>query len=89
MKPLLSLPEAAQRLNLSTRHVHRLIREDSTFPARRIGQNGHWKIDGNDLEEWIKSQPTWTDSRNAVVEITRPRRGRPPLSRTSPKRQVK
>lgn len=83
MKPLLSLPEAAQRLNLSTRHVHRLIREDSTFPARRIGQNGHWKIDSGELEDWIKSQPTWAESKNNVVDITRPRRGRPPTRRTS------
>jgi len=79
--PLLTLPETAKRLHYSTRQVHRIIREGPTFPARRPGGRGHFKIDPQELEAWISKQPTWKEARRIEVEQTRPRRGRPALAK--------
>jgi DNA binding domain, excisionase family len=79
MEQLLTLSEAAEYLQYSTRQIHRLIRSDPTFPAHRIGGKGHFRFFPNELEEWVKSQPTWLEV-NSI-----PRRGRPCLSGTRPR----
>lgn len=82
MKALLGVPEIAERLNMSTRNVHRIIRLDPSFPAHKPGGFGHWKADPEELEKWIRKKTDFqTDNR-----VTKPRRGRPPLSGTSPRR---
>jgi len=80
-EPLLTLSEAATRLHYSARQVHRIIREDPTFPARRPGGRGHFKIDPRELEDWINKQPTWKEARKIEVDQTRPHRGRPVLAK--------
>ncbi|HCF71901.1 MAG TPA: hypothetical protein DER33_10030 [Syntrophomonas sp.] len=80
MQQLLTLSEAAQILQYSTRQIHRIIRQDPTFPARRRGGNGHYRFDPGELQEWLQSQQTY-----AEIRQSKPRRGRPTLSGTRPR----
>ena len=82
MDALLTLPEAAEYLRYSTKQVHRLIRSDKTFPAHRIGGKGHYRFFPDELEAWVKGQPTLLE-----IEASKPLRGRPCLSGTSPRRR--
>jgi predicted DNA-binding transcriptional regulator AlpA len=86
MQPLMETDAIFAYLGIGQTTFYRIIAEDDTFPVRKI--RGRWKADPEELKEWFRNQRSTPDHRN-VVEITRPRRGRPPLSRTSPKRQVK
>ena len=64
----------------------KLIRDDETFPVRKV--MGQWKADPQELQEWFRNQGKQTNNRN-VVEISRPRRGRPPMSGTRPRENAK
>ncbi len=86
MQPLMETDEIFAYLGICQTTFYEIIKEDSSFPVRKI--RGRWKADPEELKEWFRNQRSTPDHRN-VVEINRPRRGRPPLSRTSPKRQVK
>jgi hypothetical protein len=63
-----------------------IIHDDVTCPVRKVG--GQWKADPAELKEWFRSQGKQTNTGN-VVEINRSRRGRPPLSGTSPRTKAK
>lgn len=82
MQAQLSISEAAKKLNRTTRTIHNYIQTDPTFPARQIVPHGRWIIDPDELDEWIKNRNTYAEKRQAAVEASIPRRGRPPLSRT-------
>ncbi len=51
---LLSLRETANILNISTRTVHRLVRDsDNPLPLFKLG--GDWRIMRGDLERWLNA----------------------------------
>jgi excisionase family DNA binding protein len=50
---LLTLLEAAQRLQVSTRTLHRMIR-NSELPAFKVG--GQWRLREAQLYQWIEHQ---------------------------------
>jgi len=79
-QPLLTVEDAAKRLNYSTRTIYEYIRTDPTFPARQTMKRGRWKIDPIKLEKWIENQMTYTGRREAEKEARRSRRGRPRVS---------
>jgi hypothetical protein len=83
LEALLTLKEAAEILHYSTRQMHKIIRTDPTFPARRLGGKGHFRINPTELEAWRKNQPTWIEAR--VAEVATKRKGRPTLSGTFPR----
>jgi excisionase family DNA binding protein len=47
---LLTLPEAAELLHVSTRTLHRMIR-NSDLPAFKVG--GQWRLRESQLAQWI------------------------------------
>ena len=50
---LLTLPEAAQLLHVSTRTLQRMIRR-SELPAFKVG--GQWRVRESQLTRWIHGQ---------------------------------
>jgi excisionase family DNA binding protein len=50
---LLTLSEAAQRLQVSTRKLHRMIR-NAHLPAFKVG--GQWRLRETQLHQWIEQQ---------------------------------
>lgn len=79
MEPMMTLKQASEHLQYSERTLYRIISQDSTFPAKKI--RGEWRISPEGLREWIARLPG--QSIRTEGKINRPRRGRPPLSRTS------
>jgi hypothetical protein len=75
MKPLLNSDQICEYLNISYGRFLHYTREDSTFPARKLG--GEWKADPDELQEWFKSQPG-CGMENVVQLEQRRKRGRPP-----------
>ncbi len=86
MEPLWDINQVCEYLVISTKTFTRITINDPTFPARKI--RGLWRCDKDQLKLWVEAQRSTPDRRN-VIEITKPRRGRPPLSGTSPKAKVK
>ena len=50
---LLTLPEAAELLNVSTRTLQRMIRR-SELPAFKVG--GQWRVRESELARWIQGR---------------------------------
>jgi excisionase family DNA binding protein len=48
---LLTLPEAAQMLHVSTRTLQRMIRKND-LPAFKVG--GQWRVRESQLAQWIR-----------------------------------
>jgi excisionase family DNA binding protein len=53
LRPLLSLKEAAERLNVSERTIRRLI-ANRELRAARVGNQ--LRIDADQLEEWLRGR---------------------------------
>jgi excisionase family DNA binding protein len=53
MLTLLTLPEAAELLNVSTRTLQRMIRR-SELPAFKVG--GQWRVRESELARWIQGR---------------------------------
>lgn len=56
---LLTLSEAAQLLQVSTRTLHRMIRSGD-LPALKVG--GQWRVRETQLEQWVQHRE------NSVVD---------------------
>lgn len=52
-KQLLTVPQAAERLNLPVTKVYELVRSKD-FPAAKIGKS--WRIHGDRLDQWFEKQ---------------------------------
>ena len=50
---ILTLEQAAEMLQLSTRTVQRMVSK-SKMPGRRIG--GQWRFDRDQLREWVRDE---------------------------------
>jgi excisionase family DNA binding protein len=50
---LLTLSEAAQLLQVSTRTLHRMIR-NGTLPAFKVG--GQWRVRERQLRDWVEGR---------------------------------
>jgi excisionase family DNA binding protein len=50
---LLTLSEAAQLLQVSTRTLHRMIRSGN-LPALKVG--GQWRVRETQLEQWVEQR---------------------------------
>ncbi|MEN6462215.1 MAG: helix-turn-helix domain-containing protein [Syntrophomonas sp.] len=57
IKPQLTPYELAGVLNISASAAYALCR-DPTFPAYKlgVGKNSNWRIDPDDLQDWIESK---------------------------------
>jgi len=57
IKPQLTPYDLADVLNISSSAAYSLCR-DPTFPAYKLGEgkNSNWRIDPDDLHEWIESK---------------------------------
>jgi hypothetical protein len=86
MEPLWDKPKICEYLLISTWTFNRIAAKDKTFPARKVG--GGWRCAPEQLKKWVNDQRSTPDRRN-VVEVNKPRIGRPPLSGTSPKAQAR
>ena len=53
-RPLMTVPQTAQRLNVSEKTVRRLI-EAELLPALRVG--GSVRVDRGELEDWLYQDP--------------------------------
>lgn len=74
MKPLLNSEEVCEYLGISYGRFLQYTREDSTFPARKMG--GEWRADPDELRDWFFHQPK---SKSKIIEMSsRKKRGRPP-----------
>lgn len=82
MEQLWDVKQICIYLNISTRTFTRIVCSDPSFPARKI--RNVWRCDPEELKSWVKNQRSTPDHRN-VIEIHKPRIGRPPLSGTKPK----
>lgn len=90
MKPLIDSAAIIKRLGVSRRTFQRMVVNDQTFPIRWIG--GKWRADPDELEDWIKNQPTTLAQKREMEReqpTAKPRRGRPPLSGTFPRSVAK
>jgi excisionase family DNA binding protein len=56
---LLTLPEAAALLHVSTRTVQRMIRRNE-LPAFKVG--GQWRLRESQLTRWIQGREDCTDT---------------------------
>lgn len=56
---LLTLPEAAELLHVSTRTLQRLIRRNE-LPAFKVG--GQWRVRESQLTRWIQGREDASDS---------------------------
>lgn len=72
MKPLLISDQICEYLGISYRRFLQYTQEDPTFPAWKVG--GKWKVDPDELLDWVKNQPGCGEQ-NKVIQM--PRRGRP------------
>lgn len=86
MEPLIDITEVCVYLGICTRTFTRLTINDPTFPARKI--RGQWRCDKEQLKDWVNAQRSTPERRN-VVNINKPRLGRPPISGTKPKAKAK
>lgn len=59
MIPLLNSTQICEYLSISYSRFLQHVREDSTFPARKIG--GEWKCDIDELRTWVLNQPCSKD----------------------------
>jgi excisionase family DNA binding protein len=55
---LLTLPEAAQMLHVSTRTLQRMMKK-SDLPAFKVG--GQWRVRESQLSQWIRSREQSSD----------------------------
>jgi excisionase family DNA binding protein len=58
---LLTLPEAAELLHVSTRTVQRMIRRKD-LPAFKVG--GQWRLRESQLTQWIEAREEFSDDSN-------------------------
>ncbi|MGE5215733.1 MAG: helix-turn-helix domain-containing protein [Chloroflexota bacterium] len=58
---LLTLPEAAELLHVSTRTVQRMIRRKD-LPAFKVG--GQWRLRESQLTQWIESREEFSEDSN-------------------------
>ncbi len=58
---LLTLPEAAELLHVSTRTLQRMIRRND-LPAFKVG--GQWRLRESQLTQWIEGREESSDSSN-------------------------
>ncbi|HEU4340255.1 MAG TPA: helix-turn-helix domain-containing protein [Candidatus Binatia bacterium] len=56
---LLTLSKAAELLHVSTRTLHRMIR-NGTLPAFKVG--GQWRVRESQLRQWIEQREHYEDS---------------------------
>ena len=63
---LLTLPEAAELLHVSTRTLQRMIRRNE-LPAFQVG--GQWRVRESQLTQWIQGRETAPDSPEGRREI--------------------
>jgi excisionase family DNA binding protein len=56
---LLTLPEAAQMLHVSTRTLQRMIKK-SDLPAFKVG--GQWRVRESQLSQWIRLREGSSDT---------------------------
>ena len=63
---LLTLPEAAELLHVSTRTLQRMIRRNE-LPAFKVG--GQWRVRESQLTKWIQGRETAPDSPEGRREI--------------------
>lgn len=90
MEPLMEMDQILSYLGIGQTTFYRILAEDETFPVHKV--RGKWKSIPEELRDWFKGQRSKPDhynySTSNIVEIKKPRRGRPPLSRTSPRTKV-
>jgi excisionase family DNA binding protein len=55
---LLTLSKAAELLNVSTRTLHRMIR-NGKLPAFKVG--GQWRVRESQLRQWIEQREHYED----------------------------
>jgi excisionase family DNA binding protein len=58
---LITLPEAAELLHVSTRTLQRMIRRND-LPAFKVG--GQWRLRESQLTQWIEGREELSDSSN-------------------------
>ena len=63
---LLTLPEAAELLHVSTRTLQRMIRRNE-LPAFKVG--GQWRVRESQLTKWIQGRETASDSPEGIREV--------------------
>ncbi|HMA82238.1 MAG TPA: helix-turn-helix domain-containing protein [Candidatus Binatia bacterium] len=63
---LLTLPEAAELLHVSTRTVQRMIRRKD-LPAFKVG--GQWRLRESQLTQWIQDREESSESPNKGGQI--------------------
>ena len=63
---LLTLPEAAELLHVSTRTLQRMIRRNE-LPAFKVG--GQWRMRESQLTKWIQSRETASDSPEGIRDV--------------------
>jgi excisionase family DNA binding protein len=63
---LLTLPEAAELLHVSTRTLQRMIRRNE-LPAFKVG--GQWRVRESQLTKWIEGRETASDSSDGIREV--------------------
>jgi len=63
---LLTLPEAAELLHVSTRTVQRMIRRKD-LPAFKVG--GQWRLRESQLTQWIQDREDSSESPNKGGQI--------------------
>jgi len=67
MKKLLSVEEVLDLLgDVHLNTFYRLCQRDETFPARKIA--GKYKVHPDELEAWIKNQPTFIEGKTREQE---------------------
>lgn len=80
--PLLTVPEAAERLRVSEKTVRRLI-DGAGLPALRVG--GQIRLDKSELESWLYSSPgafsfprPWDPAERRAPDVSPAVEARPP-----------
>ncbi|MEN6325833.1 MAG: hypothetical protein ABFD18_06465 [Syntrophomonas sp.] len=80
---LINFKQICEALDIGSTRLKQYIREDPTFPVRKIG--GEWKSDPEELRDWVRNQPTGAvnnqptlaDETANVIQITPKKKGRP------------
>lgn len=78
MKKLLTVNEVLDLLGIHENTFYKLCRRDPTFPARKIA--GRYKADPDELEAWVKAQPTFNQEQEQKLREIAKRPGRTPTS---------
>ena len=51
--PLLTFQDTTEYLRLSPSRLNTILREDSSFPAHKVG--GEWRFIAEDVEDWVRT----------------------------------